>query len=142
MHRNTLALGRKEYVGITMQDPPRELVIKHPTFTYFLLSLRSSTSATSPATDILTARSYLTSALQQYLGMTGTAIPIDILKVEGRDVWIRAPKNDGNAIFGALSQWMSKDGSVSWRVVGRGDWLGALSAGEGSKLFEPQWSQQ
>ncbi|PGH23382.1 hypothetical protein AJ80_02492 [Polytolypa hystricis UAMH7299] len=44
-------------------------------------SASSSTSATQPL-DPLTARTYLTSALSQFLGLSGTSISIDILKIE------------------------------------------------------------
>lgn len=114
------------------------VVIKHPIFTYFHLTLLSATiPASSAAIDILAARSYLTSALQNYLGMTGTAIPVDFLKVEGRHIWIRLPKEDGPAFSGAISQWMGKDGTLSWKVESKGDWLGAVVAGDGTELFAP-----
>lgn len=85
--------------------------------------------------DILTARTYLTAALQQFLGMTGTAIPIDFLKVEGREVWVRVPREDGAAVVEAVSGWVGGE-SVGWRVKGKGDWLGTVVAGTGKELFE------
>ena len=119
------------------QVPHRSITIKRPTFTYLHLTLLSSDPRTSDAPiDILTARSYLTSALEQFLGMTGTAILIDFLKVEGKDVWIRMSREDGSHVVGALSQWVGKDGGVAWRVKGRGEWLGSLSAGDGRELFK------
>ena len=68
--------------------------------------------------------------------MTGTAIPIDFIKVEGRDVWIRLSREDASAVQGALSQWMGKDGKVSWRVKGRGEWVGVLAKGDTRGLFD------
>ena len=124
----------------------RSVVITHPPHTYFHLSLLSSTTilaslaaSTMPQEpfDILTARTYLTSALQQYLGLTGTAIPIDFVKIEGRDVWVRLPYEDASAVQGALSQWMGKDGKVSWQVKEKGPWIGSLSMGDGRELFDP-----
>ena len=115
----------------------RSITVKRPTFTYLHLTLLSSGSrSVDVPIDILTARSYLTSALEQFLGMTGTAILIDFLKVEGRDVWIRVAREDGSQVVGALSQWAGKEGGVAWRVKGRGEWLGSLSGGDGKELFK------
>ncbi|KAL8927984.1 MAG: hypothetical protein Q9208_002059 [Pyrenodesmia sp. 3 TL-2023] len=82
---------------------------------------------------MLTARTYLTSALQQYRGLTGTAICIDFLKLDGQDVWIRVPREDGAVVVGAVSAWLGAQG-VAWRVRGKGEWLGALAAGDGRDL--------
>lgn len=78
--------------------------------------------------DALTARTYLTAALSQFLGLMGTSISIDILKIENRsqehsqkkevsssyssshssspEVWIRVPRDDAAAVFTALSSWV------------------------------------
>ncbi|KAI4177843.1 MAG: hypothetical protein LQ343_000307 [Gyalolechia ehrenbergii] len=92
-------------------------------------------AAPAPAIDILTARTYLTSALQQYLGLAGTAISIDFLKVQGRDIWVRVPREDGAAFVGAVSGWVGS-GGVAWRIRGKSEWLGSLVAGDGRELFE------
>lgn len=115
------------------------ITIRNPPYTYLHLILLTSTPASSsqPPLDLLTARTYLTSALSQYLGLTGTAIPIDFLNVEGQSVWIRVPREDGVALVGALSQWVGKEGDVSWRVKAKGEWLGSVVAGNGDHLFEP-----
>ena len=128
----------------TTIPPPthRAITTKAPPFTYLHLTLISSlstpysTSKDSPI-DILTARAYFTSALEQFLGVTGTAIPIDFLKVEGREVWIRVPREDASMVVGAVSQWVGREGGVSWRVRGRGELLGSLGLGDGRGLFEP-----
>ena len=106
-------------------------------FKYFHLVLVVSNTSTpvSASLDILTARTYLTSALQQYLGLSGTAIPVDILKMAGNEVWIRVPRETGNGVQGALSQWLGKDGNVSWRVKGQSDFVGILAVGRGQDLF-------
>lgn len=92
-------------------------------------------SSSAPTVDVLTARTYLTSALQQFLGMTGTAIPIDFLKVEGMDVWIRVPREDGAIVVSAVTGWIGSEGTA-WRIRGKGEWLGGLVAGDGRDLFE------
>ncbi|KAL8756574.1 MAG: hypothetical protein Q9199_002855 [Rusavskia elegans] len=112
--------------------------IRHLPWTYFHLSLISSeitSQSTDAEVDILTARTYLTSALQQFLGITGTAIPVDFLKVEGRNIWIRVPRDDSAVVVSALSGWIGRE-SVAWRIKGKSEWLGSLVAGDGSDLFE------
>ncbi|CAL8582090.1 hypothetical protein XPA_007767 [Xanthoria parietina] len=113
--------------------------IRRLPWTYFHLVLTSSFEITSTSTvaeiDILTARTYLTSALQQFFGITGTAIPVDFLKVEGKDVWIRVPRDDSAIVMSALSGWIGREG-VTWRIKGKSEWLGSLVSGDGSHLFE------
>ena len=108
-------------------------------YTYIHLSLLSPSTLFKPAAslpdvDILTGRTHLTSALNQFLGITGTAIAIDILKVEGRDCWIRVPREDGQAVLKAMTAWTG-DG-VAWRVRRSGGWLGGVVGGSGRELFE------
>ncbi|KAL8843145.1 MAG: hypothetical protein Q9170_000275 [Blastenia crenularia] len=67
-------------------------------------------ASSTPPIDILTARTFLTAALQQYLGLAGTAIAIDFLKVEGSDVWVRVPREDGAAVVGAIPAKTSNRG--------------------------------
>ncbi|KAK5393708.1 hypothetical protein LTR07_001159 [Exophiala xenobiotica] len=101
--------------------------LRNPPYAYFHLSIQSLQF------NEITARSYLTAALQQYLGLTGTAIEIDILKVEGAHIWIRVPRDDEFAVTAALSQWCSSaEGSVSLRVEARGSWLGGVAASGGA----------
>lgn len=120
-------------------------------------NLPSPTSIPQPDTpplqplDALSARTYLSSALSQFLGVTGTAIPIDILKVEPKgtksngltkygSVWVRVPRDDGAAVVAAISSWIGGSGSGSgaaWRVCAKGNYLGALVSGSGSDLFVP-----
>jgi ribonuclease P/MRP protein subunit POP8 len=108
--------------------------LRNPPYAYFHLSIRSlQFSQSSQSLDEITARSYLTAALQQYLGLMGTAIAIDILKVEGAHIWIRVPRDDESAVTAALSQWCSSaEGSVSLRVEARGSWLGGVAASGGA----------
>ena len=131
-------LDRAEHAKPILSPSYRSVTIRNPPYTYLHLSLLTSTLSSSdqPPVDILTTRTYLTSALGQFLGLTGTAIPIDFLKVEGSSVWIRVASDDGVAIVGAMSQWVGKEGAVSWRVKARGAWLGAVAAGDGAHLFE------
>lgn len=102
--------------------------------------------------DPLTARTYLTSALSQFLGLIGTAISIDILRIEhnntssgkGREfLWIRVPREDAAGVVGAVSSWVGStstsssgdEGSVAWRVCAKGNFLGAVVHGSGEDVF-------
>ncbi|KAJ9665377.1 hypothetical protein H2201_004454 [Coniosporium apollinis] len=115
---------------------PTPLTLRNPPWTY--LHLTSHTSPTDPTPlDALTARTRLTAALQQFLGLTGAAISIDVLKLEGQDVWIRVPREDGGAVVAAVSGWVGGDEGrrVGWKVRGRDEWLGRLVGGSGEDLF-------
>ncbi|MCJ1304333.1 hypothetical protein MMC08_007145 [Hypocenomyce scalaris] len=129
----------------TSKPTTSTFVVRSPPYTYLHLSLLSSFPPTTNSTstsiallDAITARTHLTSALSQFLGLTGTAIPVDILHLDGSDLWIRVPREDGAAVVAGLSAWVGdKEGNgVGWRVRGRGDWLGALGKGGLVLLFE------
>ncbi|KAJ5908418.1 hypothetical protein N7495_001100 [Penicillium taxi] len=123
---------------------------RNPPWTYLKLQLIPQPDGTSPQPiDSLSARTYLSSALSQFLGLTGTAIPIDILQIEHRaasgtkgskydGVWIRIPRDDAAAVVAALSSWISSGPiNVAWRVCAKSNYLGALVAGSGNELFSP-----
>ncbi|KAJ5979096.1 hypothetical protein N7501_002438 [Penicillium viridicatum] len=124
---------------------------RNPPWTYLKLKLVPQPGSAPQPLDPLSARTYLSSALSQFLGLTGTAIPIDILKIENessstpkRDiVWIRVPREDASAVVSAVSSWIgggnnsSDSGDVAWRVCAKGNFLGALVAGSGADLFVP-----
>lgn len=108
-------------IASTLRRPPNvylELVVTS--------TPRQGFPQTEVDTDEITLLNYLNSALKQYLGLTGTAIPLDILKVEGSHAWARLPAEDESAVVAALSQWASARG-VALRVQSRSSWLGAVS---------------
>jgi ribonuclease P/MRP protein subunit POP8 len=112
-----------------------QATLRKPSWTYFRLQLFSSPLANEHL-DILTAKSYLNSALQRFLGLHGAAIPVDILKLEGTDIWIRVPREDVITVHEAIASWMG-DG-VRWAVKGRDEWLVRLAdGGDGQDLFKP-----
>ncbi|KAJ5906516.1 uncharacterized protein N7473_003432 [Penicillium subrubescens] len=128
---------------------------RNPPWTYLKLQLiPQPDSPLLQPLDPLSARTYLSSALSQFLGVTGTAIPIDILKIENKGstsskpngvnkydcVWVRVPRDDGAAVVAAISSWIGGSGSdngAAWRVCAKGNFLGALVSGSGSDLFDP-----
>ncbi|CAN9380968.1 unnamed protein product [Alternaria alternata] len=111
----------------------------------------STDSTTTTSLSPLLASSLLTHSLRSYLGITGTAIPIDMLKISGRSVWVRIPRQDARAFRASLSGWVGTcDGEdipgveggmgvkvgVAWRVVGEGGVLGGITTGgDGMDLF-------
>lgn len=105
--------------------------IKQPQFAYAHLSLMLDPPRKDDI-DILTFRSHLTSALSQFLGLTGSAIAVDFLKIEGKDCWIRVPRQDLSAVVAAVGGWVggSEDFQVGWRVKGSGNWLSTLIANQ------------
>ncbi|RVX69396.1 hypothetical protein B0A52_06992 [Exophiala mesophila] len=113
----------------TTGQPPRQFTLRQPPYTYFHLSLRRlALTSLQPqeSVDEITARTYLSSALQQYLGLTGTAISIDILKVQDCNVWIRVPQDDEVGVTASLSQWVgTKD--LTWKIEQKGTWLGGVT---------------
>ncbi len=115
-------------------SPPTTLTLRHPPYAYMHLHLVTLTQQ-STALDDLALRAHLTFALQSYLGLSGTAIPIDILKVDGQSGWIRVPRDDEIAVVAAVSQWVGVKG-ISLRIENRGTWLGGVVAqGRSGKLW-------
>ncbi|KAL2865639.1 uncharacterized protein BJX67DRAFT_382607 [Aspergillus lucknowensis] len=127
---------------------------RNPSWTYLKLQLihqpNTSPAVRSAALDSLTARTHLTSALYQFLGLFGASIPIDILKITpetpqlqptDKIIWIRVPRQDAQAVVTAVSSWIGgadqpdSEGSVAWRVCAKGNFLGALVHGNGEDLF-------
>jgi ribonuclease P/MRP protein subunit POP8 len=120
--------------------------LRSPRWTYFHLRLfTSSTTSTStteePALDALTVKRYITAALSRFLGQMGAATPVDILKLDQQDVWIRVPRDDATVVHEAMSSWVSNQGGMGdgsglrWIIKGRDDWLVRLVGGEGQDLF-------
>lgn len=138
-----------------------QITLRNPQYTYFHLRLyalptttstSSNTTRAQPTPDILTFRQNLSSAFTQFLGLTGSAIQVDILKYttatdgEGKEdgegsgsteAWIRVPMLDGDAVQEALAGWTGGRDGMRWKwvVKGRSDWLVKLGAGDGQDLF-------
>lgn len=100
--------------------------IRTPTSAYAHLELITAADA-AISLDELTVRQYLTSALKQFLGITGASIPIDILKVVGQEAWVRLPQQDLGAFAAAMTAWPGTGSSIfGFKICAAGDWLGAL----------------
>lgn len=125
--RTELPIAPKKGCDITTKT------IKNPSFSYAYLEYISDGQPTTDL-DILTVRSHLTSGLNQFLGLTGAAISVDILKVDQKGCWIRVPREDLRAVIAAMGQWVGTgEGSskVAWKLKASGNWLGSLVASQG-----------
>lgn len=106
--------------------------IRSPQFSYVHLELVTADPSTTQdnSLDELQLKSYCASACRQFLGLTGAAIPIDILKVEGVEGWIRLPRQDLGSFSAALTAWKGttdeKGEGVILRVMQCSDWLGMM----------------
>ncbi|KAK0739207.1 hypothetical protein B0T21DRAFT_284412, partial [Apiosordaria backusii] len=85
--------------------------------------------------DNLQLKSYLTSALSQFLGQTGLGIPIDILHLDptssssSSSAWVRLPRPDLAAFSAAITAFPGisyGDEKIVLKVEAAGDYLGAL----------------
>ncbi|EEQ87063.2 uncharacterized protein BDCG_02183 [Blastomyces dermatitidis ER-3] len=126
---------------------PINFTSRKPPWSYLKLQLITQPDlSASTSFDALTARTYLSSALSQFLGVSGTSISIDILKIETippglNTLWIRVPRDDSAAVVAAVSSWVGggaqTGANVSWRIRAKGGFLGALVGGTGKELFGP-----
>ncbi|GLA15060.1 hypothetical protein AnigIFM62618_001546 [Aspergillus niger] len=142
----TTTSKRKSLTTTTTSDSSPKTIhftSRTPTWTYLKLQLVTNPPSTSTSPlDPLTARTYLSAALSQFLGLMGTTIPIDILKISppssssssteggitggsGSTVWTRVPRDDAAAVVAALSSWIG--GSTGTNTNGGGDAAGGSS---------------
>lgn len=113
---------------------------RHPPYAYIYLIAKSLSTTTQVDLDTVTAQVYLRSALSQFLGLTGTAIQLDLMKVQGREIWLRVARQDASSVIAAVSQWASTGQGVSLQVKARGTWLGAVMAK--GKLDHRLWTME
>ena len=95
-----------------------------------------SPAATPPTLDALQVHSYCLAALTRFLGDTGAAVPVDVLKIDRNRCWVRVPSEDLSALAAAVTTWGgTRDGGleVMFRLLGCSDWLGCLVGAEGQE---------
>ncbi|KAF4585488.1 hypothetical protein GQ602_004793 [Ophiocordyceps camponoti-floridani] len=132
---------------MTQEKPAREIlscIIKSPPFSYAHLELATEDDDENeaPGLDDLQVKSYCTAALRQFLGLTGVAISVDILKVDGRQCWVRVPRPDLGSFAAAITAWggVTEGGSLRLLRIKRcSDWLGLLVGADGQERL---WSDQ
>lgn len=113
-----------------------EFSIRKPDWSYIHLQHFSNSNASSTqALDGVTAQLHLNAALSTFLGLHGSAIPVDLLQIQDQDVWIRVPADDRAAVIAAAGGWTSKNGE-GWRIKGWSHWnASALGRDAGQDLF-------
>jgi ribonuclease P/MRP protein subunit POP8 len=113
-----------------------QFTIRNPRWSYAHLQHLSSSTQTPADLDAVTAHLHLSAAMSQFLGLYGSAVPIELLKLEGQDVWIRIPADDRSALVAAVGGWVSRQGE-GWRVKGWSSWGVDATAGRtgGQDLF-------
>ncbi|KAL6849792.1 hypothetical protein ACO1O0_009337 [Amphichorda felina] len=109
--------------------------VKAPQFSYAHMQLVTDGTGSNPGTlDELQVKSYCTVALRQFLGITGAAIPLDVLKAEGTECWVRVPREDLGPFAAAMTAWRgtTEDGvQCLLRLKQCSDWLGAMVGSDG-----------
>jgi len=121
----------------------RRFTIRKPDWHYLRLKMifnppyNPTTISPSFPPDLLTWRTHLSSALSQFLGISGTAISIDFLHTELDQVWIRIPREDAVRFTAAIGGWRQEvEGrDVGFRPIGASDFMMAVSCGNGRDLF-------
>jgi len=112
--------------------------IRQPTWTYFHLSLHTI-GPIQTTHDLLTARQNLNAALSKYFGLFGSAVPIDILKHQDRELWIRVPRENASLVQESLAAWhipgSAPNSGIKYVIHSQGDWLVNLVSGDGQDLF-------
>lgn len=102
--------------------------IRAPAFSYAHLEMIGN-STDVVELDAIQVRTYCTTALTQFLGVSGQAISVDILKVDGAGCWLRIPRDDLGAFAAAITAWQgSREGGthLTFCIKGCSDWLGTL----------------
>ncbi|KAK5120072.1 hypothetical protein LTR85_006553 [Meristemomyces frigidus] len=111
-----------------------QITIRNARWSYLHLQ-QVTTARTATSGDAVTAHLQVTAALSQFLGLHGAAIPVDILKLDGADLWIRVPAEDNSAVVAAIGGWLSGKGEA-WKVKGTSSWDARAQARDsGQDLF-------
>lgn len=133
---NTTVASITSTAAVSKSHKSQELAtctIRAPAFSYVHLQvLRNPIEAVD--LDAIQVRTYCTAALKQFLGISGQAISIDILKVDEADCWLRIPRDDLGAFTAAVTAWQgARDNGThsTFRIKGCSDWLGSLVGREG-----------
>ena len=107
----------RELFGTTFKQPP---------FAYAHVEVVRRGTDSTPL-DSLQIRGYCESALRQFLGATGAGMPLDLLKIDGSEFWLRLPSEDLSCFAASLTAWVpGSSPSVVLRLRDSGNWLGSL----------------
>jgi ribonuclease P/MRP protein subunit POP8 len=112
-----------------------QITLRKSQWSYIHLQHLHASDKSPEDLDAVTAHMHLTAALTQFLGLHGSAIPFDILKLSSQDVWIRLAAEDQSAVVAAVGGWVSRNGE-GWRVKGWSSWdAGVVGSERGQDLF-------
>lgn len=110
----------------------RNLTLTSPPWSYIHLQHHQTPQNTSSGLDALTAHLQITSALHQLLGLHGAAVPVDVIKLQSDEVWIRVPAADCKGVIAAVGGWVGRAGE-GWRVLGWSSWSAGAEGKEGGR---------
>lgn len=125
------SIGAASKSKTAKESKSRELystTLSRPPFAYAQIEVVQSQSSPG-ALDAIQVRSYCDAALKQFLGATGAAMPLDLLKLDGSEFWVRLPREDMGLFAAALAAWssVSRGGTATaLRLKASGNWLGSL----------------
>jgi ribonuclease P/MRP protein subunit POP8 len=112
-----------------------ETTIKLPIWAYIHLQHLVPAVEENLSLDAVTAHLHLTASLRTFLGLHGAAIPIDVMGIQERQVWIRVPADDRQMVIAAVSGWSDSRGH-GWRVRGSSSWSASAAGRDaGQDLF-------
>ncbi|KIH88665.1 ribonuclease P/MRP protein subunit POP8 [Sporothrix brasiliensis 5110] len=128
------SIGAASKTKTAKESKTRELyssTIGRPPFAYAQIEVvqNHQSQASQGPLDALQVRSYCDAALKQFLGAAGAAMPLDLLKLEGSEFWVRLPREDMGLFAAALAAWssVSREGTATaLRLRASGNWLGSL----------------
>lgn len=114
--------------GLSQSHKLLTCTVRSPPFSYAHLQLYLNGQDAN--IDNLQVKAYCAAALRQHLGLTGSAISVDILHIRGSECWVRVPQQNLGAFSAALTAWRGPiadgGGPISLRVRQCTDWLGSL----------------
>lgn len=87
--------------------------------------------------DDVLVRAYCNAALQQFLGLTGLAIPLDTLKTLNSESWLRLPREDVSKFKAAITAYRGAkitDTTYLLRIAQSSNSLESMGAPDGLNL--------
>lgn len=139
-HENAKSTSKPKSISTPLRDP--EWLYLH--LAQIAPRVPGSAASTLETLDETTLRMHLLSALSTYLGDTGAAVPVDILKVvdpprsptksSGAAAYIRIPHPDGPLFIAALTSWGGSGAVAGYRVMEQSPWLACLNLGDAEEV--------
>jgi ribonuclease P/MRP protein subunit POP8 len=109
-----------------------QLTLRHPQWCYIQLQHMSAGKPKLGQIDEITAHLHLDAALSQFLGLHGSAIRFDILKIQNQNIWIKLAADDRKAFIAAVGGWVSTEGE-GWSIKGTSSWSACAMGRDGGQ---------